>query len=115
MTLTSVSLMWVVMVQHKTSDQYLTSGKVSTRSIHRFKRYRLLKTLSKNFNIFSNADADMDNITGNINKFFGHCLVCLLQCSRKDLLIIIIRGLFKNNVDFCSKISRGTCIALPSI
>ena len=50
--------MWVVMVQHKTSDQYLTSGKVSTRSIHRFKRYRLLKTLTKNFNILSNANAD---------------------------------------------------------
>ena len=50
--------MWVVMVQHKTSDQYLTSGKVSTRSIHGFKRYRLLKTLTKNFNILSNADAD---------------------------------------------------------
>ena len=52
--------MWVVMVQHKTSDQYLTSGKVSTRSVHGFKRYRLLKTLTKNFNILSNADADMD-------------------------------------------------------
>ena len=52
--------MWIVMVQHKTSDQYLTSGKVSTRSIHRFKRYRLLKTLTKNFNILSNADADVD-------------------------------------------------------
>ena len=54
--------MWVMMVQHKTSDQYLTSGKVLTRSIHRFKRYRLLKTLTKNFNILSNADtaADVD-------------------------------------------------------
>ena len=52
--------MWVVMVQHKTSDQYLTSGEVSTRSIHRFKKYRLLKTLTKNFNILSNADANMD-------------------------------------------------------
>ena len=52
--------MWIVMVQHKTSDQYLTSGKVSTRSIHGFKRYRLLKTLTKNFNILSNADADVD-------------------------------------------------------
>ena len=50
--------MCVLMVQHKTSDQYLTSGKVSTRSIHRFKRYRLLKTLTKNFNILSNADVD---------------------------------------------------------
>ena len=56
MTLTSRSLMWVLMVQHKTSDQYLTSDKVSTRSIQRFKRYRLLKTLTKNFNILSNAD-----------------------------------------------------------
>ena len=48
--------MWVVMVQHKTSDQYLTSGKGSTR----FKRYRLLETLTKNFNILSNADTDVD-------------------------------------------------------
>ena len=52
--------MWVMMVQHKTSDQYLTSGKVSTRSSHGFKRYRLLKTLTKNFNILSNADADTE-------------------------------------------------------
>ena len=52
--------MWVVMVQHKTSDQYLTSGKVSTISIHGFKRYRLVKTLTKNFNILSNADVDAD-------------------------------------------------------
>ena len=52
--------MWVMMVQHKTSDEYLTSGKVSTRSILRFKRYRLLKTLTKNINILSNADVDMD-------------------------------------------------------
>ena len=28
MTLISKSLMWVMMVQHKTSDQYQTSGKV---------------------------------------------------------------------------------------
>ena len=60
MTLTSRSLMWVMMVQHKTSDQYLTSGKVSTRSFHGFKRYRLLKTLTKHFNILSNADVDVD-------------------------------------------------------
>ena len=52
--------MWVVMVQHKTSDQYLKSGKVSIRSIHGFKRYRLLKTLTKNFNILSNANGDVD-------------------------------------------------------
>ena len=52
--------MWVVMVQHKTSDQCLTSGKVSTRSIHGFKRCRLLKTLTKNFDILSNADAALD-------------------------------------------------------
>ena len=54
--------MWVVMVQHKTSDQYLTSGKVLTRSIHGFKRYRLLKILNKNLNILSNADADADTV-----------------------------------------------------
>ena len=52
--------MWVLMVQHKISDQYLTSGKVSTRSIHRFKRYRLIQTFTKNFNVLSNADADVD-------------------------------------------------------
>ena len=50
--------MWVVMVQHKTSDQYLTPGKVSTRSIHGFKRHRLLKTSTKNFNILSKVGAD---------------------------------------------------------
>ena len=52
--------MWVVMVQHKTSDQYPTSGKVSTKSSYSFRRYRLLKTLTKNFNILSNADVDAD-------------------------------------------------------
>ena len=52
--------MWVMMVQHKTSDQYLTSGKVSTRSIHGFKRNRLLKSLTKNFNILSDVDANTD-------------------------------------------------------
>ena len=48
------------MVQHKTLDQYLPACKVSTRSIHNFKRYRLIKTLTKNFNILSNADANAD-------------------------------------------------------
>ena len=49
------------MVQHKTSDQYLTSGNVPTRSIHGCRRYRLSKTLTKNFNILSNAaNADVD-------------------------------------------------------
>ena len=55
--------MWVLMVQHKTSDQYLTSGKVSTRPIHRFKRHRLLKTLTKNFNILSKVETDADTNT----------------------------------------------------
>ena len=60
-TLTSGSLIWVVMVQHKSSDQYLTSGKVSTSSIYGgFKRYRLVKTLTKTFNILSNTDVDAD-------------------------------------------------------
>ena len=61
--MTARSPMWVVMVQHKTSDQFLISGKEPTRSIHRFRRYRLLKTLTKNFNILINAaiaDADVD-------------------------------------------------------
>ena len=60
MTLTSRSLIGVLMVKHKISDQYLTSGKVSTRSINGFKRYRLLKTLTKNFNVLCNANADTD-------------------------------------------------------
>ena len=42
---------WVVMVLHKTSDQYLQTCKVSIWSINMFKRYRLLKSLMKNFNI----------------------------------------------------------------
>ena len=41
----------VVMEQHEILDQYLPSGKVSTRSIQRFKRYPFLKTLTKNFSI----------------------------------------------------------------
>ena len=58
--------MWIVMVQHKTSDQYLTSGKVSTKSIHGFKRYRLLKTLKteqvRRADADSNVDADADAV-----------------------------------------------------
>ena len=46
------------MVKHKTSDQYLPTCKVSTCSIYNFKRYRLIKTLTKNFNSLSNADAN---------------------------------------------------------
>ena len=57
MTLRSRSHRWIRMVQHKTSDQYLTSGKVSIRFIQRFMRYRLLKTLTKT-STFCNADAD---------------------------------------------------------
>ena len=41
----------VGMEQRKFLDQYLTSDKVSTRSIQRFKRCPLLKTLTKNFSI----------------------------------------------------------------
>ena len=62
MTLTSRLVMWVVMVQHKTLDEYLTSGKVSTRFVHGFERHRLLKTLTKNFYILSNADAYADAV-----------------------------------------------------
>ena len=54
--------MWVMMVQHKTSDQYLRSSKISTRSIHGFKRYRILKPLPKNFNILSNTDANANAV-----------------------------------------------------
>ena len=61
------------MVQHKTSDQYLTSGKVSTGSGDT----GFIKTLTKNFNILwdgnanTNADADADAVvsaTGQANK-----------------------------------------------
>ena len=41
---------WVLMELHKTSDQYLLTRKVSTESINIFMRYRLIKTLIKNFN-----------------------------------------------------------------
>ena len=41
---------WVMMVQHKTSDHYLLTCKVSTWSISMFKRYRLMQTLTKIFN-----------------------------------------------------------------
>ena len=37
-----------MMVLHKTSDQYLATCKVSTQSINMVKRYRLIKTLTKN-------------------------------------------------------------------
>ena len=49
--------MWVVMVLHKPSDQLLTSGKVSIRSIHGFKRYRLLKKINilRNAVVYANA------------------------------------------------------------
>ena len=93
MSLTSRSLMWVMMVQHKTSDQYLTSGKVSTRSIHGFKRYRLLKTLTKNFNILSDADANADALGGDSNEythnicFYGELTKNILQLSSNTLLI----------------------------
>ena len=43
--------MGVRMEQRKIVDQYLTSGKVSTRSIQIFKGYPLLKTLTKNFSV----------------------------------------------------------------
>ena len=81
--------MWVLMVQHKTSDQYLTSGKVSTRFIHRFKRYRLLKTLTENFNILSNADTDGDadiNADANAGVNAIALPVLLYRRAKKDLI-----------------------------
>ena len=36
-----------MIVQRTTSDQYLTTGKVSTRSILKLRRYKLVKTLPK--------------------------------------------------------------------
>ena len=50
MTLTQRLRRLVMMVEHKSSDKYLTTGKVSTRSIVKLRRYRLLKTFIKNFN-----------------------------------------------------------------
>ena len=44
------------MVNHKTLDQYLVSWQVLTRSIQRFRRYKLLKTLTKSLT-FCRANA----------------------------------------------------------
>ena len=38
--------MLVIMVQHRTSDQYLISGQVWIASIQRFRKYSILKTLT---------------------------------------------------------------------
>ena len=51
--------MWVMMVQDKISDQYLTSGKVSTRSIHRLE-IQAFKNFNQKLNILSKADTDAD-------------------------------------------------------
>ena len=40
-----------MMIENKFSDQYLTTCKVSTRSILKLRRYRLVKTLTRNFNL----------------------------------------------------------------
>ena len=45
----------VMVEEHKTSEQYLTTGKLSTRSIFKLRRYWLLKTLTKNFNLRATA------------------------------------------------------------
>ena len=50
----------VGMEQQKILYQYVSSGKVSTRSIQRFKKYPLLETLTKNFSV--------SNIRQSINK-----------------------------------------------
>ena len=57
--------MWVKMVQHKTSDQSeakyqldLSRGSGDISFYQRFRRYKLLKALTKNF--FSNADTDIN-------------------------------------------------------
>ena len=50
------------MVWHETLDQYLQSWQVLTRSIQRFRRYRLLKTLTKNLK-FCYADAKANTNT----------------------------------------------------
>ena len=69
MTLTPRSRRWVMMVENKTSDQYLTTGKVSTRSIKKLRRYRLLQTLTKNFNLKTYADTDADADTDAMRGF----------------------------------------------
>ena len=51
MTLTPWSCRLAMMVQNKTSDQYLATGKVSTRSMKKLSRNSLLKSLTKNFNL----------------------------------------------------------------
>ena len=49
-----------MMVQRKILDQYLTSGKVSMRSSQSFRRYPILKTLTKNFNVKFKKFCDLD-------------------------------------------------------
>ena len=71
------------MVQPKTSDQYLISGKIWTRAVQRFRRYRLLKTLTKNFNILCNANADADTVVTAI------ALPVLLYRQAKNTVIFI--------------------------
>ena len=100
MTLTSESLMWVMMVQHKTSDQYLTSGKVSTWSIHGFKRYCLLKTLSQNLNILCNANAAADAVVTAI------ALPVLSYRWAKNLFFTQKKQL-KNNIMYFLKLFSG--------
>ena len=99
MTLTSRSLMWVLIVQHKTSDLYLTSGKVSTRSIHGFKGYRLLKTLTKNFNILCNANA-IANANANADAVVtAKALpVFLYRQAKKYLPIVFIYNIYTESL-----------------
>ena len=99
--------MWVMMVQHKTSDQYLISGKVSTRSIHRFKRYRLLKTLTKTFNILNNADADMDADANAIAMATAIALPVLSYRRAKN-------GVFQKKLEFCYTYLLSFCKILES-
>ena len=52
------------MVQHKTLDQYLPSWQILTRSIQRFRRYRLMKTLT-----FCNANVNKDALALSIHSY----------------------------------------------
>ena len=106
MTLTSRSPMWVMMGQHKTSDQYLTPGKVSTRSIDGFKRYRLLKIVTKHFNILINADAD---VNAGADAVVTAIALSILMYRRAKKLPMNRRVMFSGN--FCKSIVCASLVA----
>ena len=78
--------MWVVMVHHKTSDQYLTSGKVSTRFIQRFMKYRLLKTFNQKRLTFCNVDAMVTAIPVLLYRRANYIISFIPQTASEELI-----------------------------